>query len=52
MKTILRGTIFVLLGGLCAMPLAAQDSAMSAKPKAAKPKRRRWLCLCPSPRRK
>jgi hypothetical protein len=37
MKTILRGTILVLLGGLCAMPLAAQDSAMSAKPKTAKP---------------
>ena len=38
MKTILRGTILVVLGGLCAMALAAQDSAMSAKPKAAKPK--------------
>ncbi len=38
MKTILRGTILVILGGLCAMPLAAQDSAMSAKPKTAKPK--------------
>ena len=38
MKTILRVTILVVLGGLCWMPLAAQDSAMSAKPKAAKPK--------------
>lgn len=36
MKTILRGTILVLLGGLCAMPLGAQDSAMSAKPEGAK----------------
>jgi hypothetical protein len=38
MRTILRGTILVVLGGLCWMSLAAQDSAMSAKPKAAKPK--------------
>jgi hypothetical protein len=38
MKTILRGAILVVLGGLCVMPLAAQDSAMSAKPKTAKPK--------------
>jgi len=37
MKTILRVTMLLVLGGLCAMPLAAQDSAMSAKPKAAKP---------------
>ena len=37
MKTILRVTILVVLGGLCWMPLSAQDSAMSAKPKAAKP---------------
>lgn len=38
MKTILRGTILAVLGALCAVPLAAQDSAMSAKPKAEKPK--------------
>jgi hypothetical protein len=38
MNTILRGTILVVLGGLFAMPLAAQESAMSAKPKASKPK--------------
>jgi hypothetical protein len=38
MKTILRVTILLVLGGLCAMPLVAQDAAMSAKPKAAKPK--------------
>ena len=37
MKTIPRVTMLLVLGGLCAMPLAAQDSAMSAKPKAAKP---------------
>lgn len=37
MKTILRVTLLVVLGALCWMPLAAQDSAMSAKPKAAKP---------------
>ena len=37
MKTILRVTFLVVLGALCWMPLAAQDSAMSAKPKAAKP---------------
>jgi hypothetical protein len=37
MKTILRGTILVIVGAVCAMPLAAQDSAMPAKPKAAKP---------------
>lgn len=37
MKTILRVTMLLVLGGLCWMPLAAQDSAMSAKPKAAKP---------------
>ncbi len=36
MKTILRGTILLVLGGLCAMPLAAQEG--SAKPKAAKAK--------------
>jgi hypothetical protein len=29
--------MLLVLGGLCWMPLAAQDSAMSAKPKAAKP---------------
>jgi hypothetical protein len=39
MKTILWGTILMVLGGLCAMSSAAQDSGMSAKPKAAaKPK--------------
>jgi hypothetical protein len=38
MKTILRVAFFVVLGGLCWMPLTAQDSARSAKPKAAKPK--------------
>jgi Protein of unknown function (DUF1579) len=37
MKTILRVTMLLVLGGLCAMPLAAQEGAMSAKPKAAKP---------------
>ncbi len=37
MKTILRVTTLLALGGLCAMPLAAQEGAMSAKPKAAKP---------------
>ncbi len=37
MKTILRVTMLLVLGRLCWMPLAAQDSAMSAKPKAAKP---------------
>jgi hypothetical protein len=37
MKTILRVTMLIVLAGLCVMPLAAQDSAMSAKPKAAKP---------------
>jgi hypothetical protein len=37
MNTILRGTISLLLGGLFAMPLAAQDST-SAKPMASKAK--------------
>ncbi len=38
MKTILRGTILVVLAGLCAMPLVAQDAATSTKPNAAKAK--------------
>lgn len=37
MKTILRGTILGALAGVFCMALMAQDSAMSSKPKAAKP---------------
>ena len=37
MKTILRVMILLLLGGVCTMPLAGQEGAMSAKPKASKP---------------